>query len=493
MPNHTFEKLIDQFPFPVAFSCRFILTRSDRRSMLESIIDAYESLVRFLALVVISDYLRGLIQEPRIDKRLKKLFGRRISPGHWVEILRETLRVYCSSPEKMFIPELLEFYFAGKKFSSEVADFEKWVNRRNDFRSHAKHLITEKFLEKTWAKWWPEFQEMIARFAFLGSYEMIIPAFIQRNTIKKAQLCTGPEQFFIFQDDYDLPLKVKGVEPKESLLLVDKRTPGRQLLLYPFIVVKAPADFYLFEQGERLKGNLHRVVFAALGPGIPLEIGRQDANRRILEDLELKLSRLGEIGIYLDDVPVQAMRSGAERPALQEAIRTAALWAEEGYPYYVVEGISARLKGLILHPPEDIELEDEGLLAFVLIAALHYGGNWAFWLRKNTDNATVIGHLIKVLSISYVRPRFRALFVLQSFAVTEIKKIMDNPECHLSSDMRKIITKYVLCGKVTDYLTTVKKKADPDMAKKAASVLAEIDQYFRAANGRESRSGLPPA
>lgn len=408
-----FEDIVSQLPFPVAFRCRFILTRADRRSAIESIIDAYEALVKFLALTVISDYLRGIVTEPQLDGRLKRLFSTKISPGQWVEILRETLRVYCKTPDKIFMPELLDFYFVKGKITVEAKGFEGWVNRRNEFRGHAKRLITDKIVEETWEQWWPEFRELIGQFVFLTSYEMIIPATIQRGTIKKAQICTGPEQFFLFNDAYDLPLTIKGVEAEESLMLVDKRKPSRQLLLYPFVVVRAPADLYLFEQGERHKGNLQRVVFASLGPGEALEIRRKDEGRRIIEDIERKLKRLGEIGITLDSFAIESMGESPESVLLQEAARHAAQWATAGYAYHIVEGISERLKAFLRHPPVEVDIEDNETLSFLLVAALHFGGNWPFWVERTRNNTETSQHLIRVLNISYIRPRLRALYALQ--------------------------------------------------------------------------------
>ena len=392
-----FEKIISKLPFPVAFRCRFILTRADKRSAIESMIDAYDALLKFLALSVISDYLRGLVTSETLDRQLKSLFSSKISQGKWLEVLRETLRVYTESPEKAFMPELLEFYFLKKKVTLEAKKFEKWVNRRNEFRGHSKRLITDDLVEETWAKWWPEFKELIIRFSFLTSYEMIIPAFIKRNKIEKAHICSGPEQFFVFDDAYNLPLTIKGVEAEESLMLVDKRNPARQLLLYPFLVVRAPADLYLFEQGERRKGTLERVVFASLGPGDALEIRRKDKNRRIIEDLERKLERLGEIGICLDDISLDALLRRPEVPLIEEASRVADQWAKSGYPYHLVEAISDKLKAFLNHPAEGVEIDDEDTLYFLMVASIHFGRNWFYWFDKAGKREKTAEHLIRIL------------------------------------------------------------------------------------------------
>ena len=491
MAPASFEEIISQLPFPVAFRCRFILTRADKRSALENIIDAYESLLKFLALVMISDYLRGMVEEPAIDRRLKKLFGSRISAGHWGEILREITRFYTKSADMVFLPELLKFYFIGERPTAESRLFEGWIKRRNSFRGHAKHLITDSFVEKTWTEWWPEFKKLIEMFAFLTSYEMIIPTFIQRGIIRKAQICTGPDQFFIFNNQYDLPLNITGAEPEESLLLIDKRNPGRQLLLYPFIVVKAAADFYLFERGERQKGNLDRVVFSSLGPGEALEVRRRDEDWKIIADLEKRLSRLGEIGICINGSAGGASQCDQEPIILLEVLKAATTWAEAGYPYHLIEGLNETLKAFIRHPQETLKIKDNIALAFLLVAALHHGGNWCYWVRKNIKNPDAVNSLAQVLVISYTRPRFRTLYALQLFAVSGTLELPDNWKNSLDPDMHKIIEKYVATGKVTDYLSLVKQKADPELAKKAAAVLREIGQYGENISTGKKSSGLP--
>jgi len=489
--RESFERIISQLPFPIAFRCRFILTRIDKRSALESIIDAYEALVKFLALTVISDYLRGLVTSETLDNQLKSLFSSRIAPGKWLEILRETLRIYVESPGKTFMPELFEFYFLKKKLTLEAKKFERWVKRRNNFRGHSKRLITDDLVEETWNRWWPEFKELIATFSFLTSYEMIIPAFIRRNRIEKAHICSGPDQFFLFDDSYNMPLSIKGVEAEESLILVDKRNPVRQLLLYPFLVVKAPADLYLFEQGERRKGTLDRVVFASLGPGDALEIRRKDKNRRIIEDLEKKLERLGEIGICLDGIDLDALLQSPEVVLIEEATRMADYWSKAGYPYHLVETISDKLKAFLNHPSEDVEIDDKGTHHFLMVASIHFGRNWFYWLDKAGKDAKSAAHLIRILIIAYIRPRLRALYALQQIPRKEVEKALEDYPEKIPQEISGLLRKYPLRSAVMEYIKKIIEGPDPELRKKAASVMREIERYTGKTYGKKTISGLP--
>ncbi|MDM8538328.1 hypothetical protein QUF70_16355, partial [Desulfobacterales bacterium HSG17] len=453
---------------------------------------AYESLLRFLALVVISDYLRGIVEDPAIDSRLKKLFSSKISPGQWVENLREILKIYSGSSEKIYMPEILDFYMSGRKQSAQGKKFESWVQRRNKFRSHALSLNTQESITKTWEQWWPEFKKLMEQLSFLTHYEMIIPAFIQRGTITKAQICSGPDQFFIFKDEYDLPLTIKGVEPNESLLLVDKRNRSRQLLLYPFMVFRMPADFYLFERGERKKGDLHQVVFAKLGPGDALVIRRADREKGILEDIEKRLQRFGEIGISIDGYNVDDPVESPEEKLFQEAEKIADKWSKAGYPYHMVEGLSETLRALVRHPPENAALPEGTAFYFLLTASFHYGGNWCFWVQQSRNNPVTLEHLFRILGISYSRPRLRVLYALQLIPEKSLKEYYEKSKTKLSSDVQTIIEKYVLFCKVSDYLTRLKQEANPDLSKKASGVIQEARQYCGLKIWDDKKSGDLP-
>jgi len=266
-------------------------------------------------LIVISDYLRGTIEEPAIDAKLKKMFNSMTSPGQWVEILRETLKIYSKSSEKIYMPELLDFCISGKKCSKEWKSFESWLILRNKF-SQSLSLKTKDFLRNTWEKWWPEFQKLIEQFFFLTHYEMIIPIIIQDDIIKKVYICTGPVPNFITEADYNLPLTINGVKSTSSLLLLDKRNRSHQLLLYPFMIIHPPTDIYIFHRIEWRKGNIHRVAYANLGEGDDLVICRNSENNEIIKDIESWLQKLGDIGINIDKVTsYSTIEENADRPS----------------------------------------------------------------------------------------------------------------------------------------------------------------------------------
>lgn len=472
MSQKEFHNTLANLPFPVAFRCRYILTQSEKRSALESILDAYEGILKFLVLVVLSDYLKGEIEDESIDRRLKSWFSARLSLGNWNEILREILKVYQKHPQQIFMPELLSFYFSKKGQTHAAKKFEGWVKRRNDFLGHKLKLHTDNQLGQTWREWWDDFQGLIQQIQFLSHYELIIPCFVKRGRVTQARICTGPDQFFIFDDQYNLQVNVKGVEPEESLILVDKRDTKRQLMLYPFMVVRAPSDFYLFERGEKQKQNLDRVIYAALGPHQALDIRRRGQEERILKDLESKIQKLGEIGVLIDENTGQPP---PDEPFAQVA-SLAQKWAEAGYPYYMVEEIKKGLIAQIRHPQGQPLPEGDALL-FLITASLHHGGNWCHFIQQCSHDSQVIHHLFYLFHISYDRPRFRILYGLQYMDRKLLEGVLKQKTTSIPDDLKKIINKYVLNGSVHQYLEKIKQHDDTVLARKAGKVLREARQF----------------
>ena len=76
-------------------------------------------------------------------------------------------------------------------------------------------------------------------------------------------------------------------------------------------------------------------------------------------------------------------------------------WEKANRPYYIVESLSGELIAMVRHPPLEMKRVDEPLLSFLLLAGLHYGGNWLNWLRANLKNNFVIPTLLTALTVSY--------------------------------------------------------------------------------------------
>jgi len=157
-----------------------------------------------------------------------------------------------------------------------------------------------------------------------------------------------------------------------------------------------------------------------------------------------------------------------------------------------VENIGSDLKPFLRHPPVmDMIEEDDKTLHFLLIAALHHGGNWCFWLKQVQQSPEALRRVLELLAISYFRPRLRAIYALRFFKQEDLLSLLDNGHVQLQKDLRKIIDRYVLSGEPLNYLIQLQNTLEPNMARKVGDVLREIGQYCDGQGEDSSNSGLP--
>ena len=177
---------------------------------------------------------------------------------------------------------------------------------------------------------------------------------------------------------------------------------------------------------------------------------------------------------------------------IKEIDNTAAKWVSSGCPYHMLEGINQQLKLLVRQPPDDIAVKDSDTLMMLLMAALHFGGDWAFWVRKNEGSKNALQQLLIQLNIDYYRPRFRALYALQSYDVNKVKSMVNEVGDKISQGNKSIIEKYVYSRSIPEYLEKISKGADAEIAKRASAVLNEIGRYSGTQCSRNgTKSELP--
>ena len=183
--------------------------------------------------------------------------------------------------------------------------------------------------------------------------------------------------------------------------------------------------------------------------------------------------------------------AGDGNPLLAEIHRITKNWVDSGCPYFILEGISPDLKALLRHPTKDIEgiNDDEALL--LLMASIHFGGNWISALDKCQDKRRAAALLMNAMQVSYMRPRFRALCALQACGREEIQKLPAENDTGVDASLRTLIERYVLTARMDVYLRKIKEAGDPDLSKKAAEVLREFMQYTGKASEAGSVAGLP--
>lgn len=141
------RRIANDYPYPITVDFMRLNTMEYKNhgpERLGKIIDVTEVIIQFLALISISDIVEnsisGKITVPDTYKaRFKNNFSQ-TSLGKWVELLRETIKVFKSQNQKMFIEELADYFVKGTSSETKVQQaFNKIVSIRNSLNHKDKH------------------------------------------------------------------------------------------------------------------------------------------------------------------------------------------------------------------------------------------------------------------------------------------------------------------------------------------------------------------
>jgi WD40 repeat protein len=235
----------EQYPFPIAYAYKKTLALlDDDAQKLKCLIQTAETVIQFLALVVLAQLHRDLEQHqaPALDARIMQLRDtlRRPAFGTWHGIARDVLKHYRDRRELLVVPELFDVYFQPSRGQTLRVQpvvrqaINPLITLRNQFH-HPEilpHLIPEHIDAGT--RW---LEQLLAALRFLSTYQL---AFIQDIKVRP------PQQAPIFRHDL---VQMRGcytifdrqrwdseayLEPGRLILLVSN-AEQRSLFLNPFI------------------------------------------------------------------------------------------------------------------------------------------------------------------------------------------------------------------------------------------------------------------
>jgi len=163
---------------------------------------------------------------------------------------------------------------------------------------------------------------------------------------------------------------------------------------------------------------------------------------------------------------------------IREIDRIAAQWVAANCPYEMLEDFNRKLQLFLREPPDDVVFKQENTLLMLMMAALHFGANWGFWVKQNGENCKAVEQL---------------LIPLQHFPKAVVEKVLRSFADAVSSGNKSLIEKYVYSQSVSEYFEKLEKALDMDMGVKVAAVKREAVKYWgdTDANSGVGESSLP--
>ena len=234
------DRVLDTFPFPLALTCHFVRYPDNAATGLMNLVGAYTSLIRFSALVLVSQFLSSDLESPQSAQAVLRL--RTPSLDNWHSALFTLSdRLFGPAPKGTggtpFSPALIHSIQAFKDARvGRQSVHELFRAFRNDEHGH-KTAWTEADCARHLESWRPALDWVLALFDSLGSIEVL------RKDEHEYVVMQGCREPLLRQ-----PMKGPWLEQafaKSDLVL--RNADGELLPLYPLFIVPARSPISYLE------------------------------------------------------------------------------------------------------------------------------------------------------------------------------------------------------------------------------------------------------
>jgi len=261
-------KVIERYPAPIACAYVGLGESASALERLFALKDLFEVALKYCAIIMVQDYLRLGIHSTPVDSAIAQ-FLPRPQLGNWNHLLREIARCCRDERERLFVPQLVDFYFepwgAPRRRGHDLVDeLIKFRNRVIAHRARPRGREAERIYETTL----PLVEELLFDLSFLEDYKLVSCADTNQFHLHRGAGVPTPELI----PATSLPLS------SGQLYL---RSENTVLSLFPLLLYErcgygAPphvcevAKFFFFNGGERkpefvdyLMGHVKQVAVVA--------------------------------------------------------------------------------------------------------------------------------------------------------------------------------------------------------------------------------------
>jgi hypothetical protein len=165
----TEEARYRQLPFPIAVVQRKIRNAPNNTQRFSLLIELFEVVIRFIALVHLADYVNSRKQAAVVTEQvpdIKKLFAPAL--GDWVSIFKAFARIKSGAGSTPFLAEIKTFRL--DKYERTLQEF---VDIRNaSLRGHGATLTEEEY-ELRFQEHAPKVYDLVSSLGFLANYTLV--------------------------------------------------------------------------------------------------------------------------------------------------------------------------------------------------------------------------------------------------------------------------------------------------------------------------------
>jgi hypothetical protein len=246
-------------PFPIAIVYRKMENAANNTQRFSLLIELFEVVIRFVALVALADYLNTPKGAEALRLEIPEV-GKLAGPslGDWVSLFKSLLRQQMSSNRKPFLKEIKDF-----KLDRCTQTLEDFVKLRNDsLRGHGSTQTEEEY-EIKFQEHSPKLERLIDELGFLANYQLVKTAMMEKDgdsfKISIRELMGDNPHFRSSHRQMTTPLDANKVFYLSG--------SDESLLLHPYVVLELCSECKRPEVLLLDKLQEHRIIYLSYESG----------------------------------------------------------------------------------------------------------------------------------------------------------------------------------------------------------------------------------
>lgn len=281
--NRILDRVLKKYPMPIANPARWMLDGvhrgDDLRHFQNGILDTYEAIVHFLALIQLREYLEKEVSNAEFNKELQDLLlsGKNLCLGHWAWMVRELTGILLALGEPMIL-EGLGRLMKQNSWIEEAKPLDNLVKQRNKYKGHPTEFLKNRDLKQLVEQNRPVILDLLSNLAFLCELDLIGVVGWQSpgsDIIRDAFIFRGKDPDMHYHPHFGQRVPVP-VEPgeREGLLLLWAREReiclklGPMALFFQDLQLDLQDAYFLTSLNIRSR-KIRNAVYRSYSVGIP--------------------------------------------------------------------------------------------------------------------------------------------------------------------------------------------------------------------------------
>ena len=220
------NEIINKYPYLIAYPYKRFLLEKDPYKKLHILKETFLNYLKYIALIILSDYMNSDLKNDEINNNFKELLFRP-SFGLWNKFIRETFEILDTVGFNYFITEIRNYYhdIENSYDSNNKTQISELIEFRNKYLGHGQ-IPSDSLSFELYYKYYPILKNLLLKMKFISNYTML--SFDKSHIIK------------LMGSDIEIYHGIEKSDHSNRVRLISR--DNKELNLIPFFVL--PGEYF---------------------------------------------------------------------------------------------------------------------------------------------------------------------------------------------------------------------------------------------------------